>query len=168
MRKWLITIAVTAVSTYALDATATAVGLLLVASGLLDGLSVPAAAALLLASYGLWALGMRANLRANWELLSRTGTSTNAFSKAAFHVARGRARRLAVSLGYVLTELAKEAAYYAGALGASAFTDAITSVDAIVFLAGTNVGAAAYEAAVARGTWLLLGRRGSMRPKIHA
>jgi hypothetical protein len=165
MRQWLITIAATALSTYALDATATAAGLLLVATGLLGGLHPVAAAGLLAASYGLWALGMRANLRANWELLRRTGTSTNAFSKAAFELARcrgARGQRYATSLGYVLTELAKEAGYYAGALGATVVSEAITSVDAMVFLAGTNVGAAAYEAAVARGTRALLARRRSM------
>jgi hypothetical protein len=171
VRQWLITLAATALSTYALDATATAAGLLLVATGLLGGLHTAAAAGLLAASYGLWALGIRANLRANWELLCCTGTSTNAFSKAAFELARhrgARARRYAASLGYVLTELAKETAYYAGAAGATAFTDAITSVDAMVFLAGTNAGAAVYEAAVAYGTRTVLARRGSIRAKTTA
>ena len=52
--------------------------------------------------------------------------------------------------------LAKEAPYYLGAAGAALFTESISAVDAIVFLAGANVGAAAYEFALARGLRLFL------------
>ena len=123
-------------------------------------------AAALAASYGLWALGMRANLAANWALLERTGTSTNAFSKAVYDLTRRRGprtRRIAASAGYVLTELAKEAGYYIGAFGAVAASDAVSSADAMIFLAGTNAGAAAYEYAVARATRALL-RRSAAKP----
>jgi hypothetical protein len=166
MRTWTITIAATALSTYALDATATAAGLLLVATGLLSGFAPAAVAVVLAASYGLWALGMRANLAANWALLERTATSTNAFSKAAYALTRRRhprVRRLAASAGYVVTELAKEAGYYIGAFGAVLASDAVSSADAMVFLAGTNAGAAAYEYAVARATRALL-RRSAAEP----
>jgi hypothetical protein len=78
-------------------------------------------------------------------------------SKAAHDIARGRdagprALRLAASGGYVLTEAAKEVPYYAGAFGASLLTGAVTTGDALVFLAGTNVGAAIYEYGAARAT----------------
>jgi hypothetical protein len=161
-RAWLVTCAATAASTYALDATATAVGMLLVASQLLDGLGRVAAIALLAGSYGLWGLGMAANLRANWSLLERTAVSTNALSKAAFELTRAcgeRLRRGATAAGYVGTELTKEAAYYGGAAGVAAFSATISTTDALVFLAGTNLGAAAYEYALARATRALLARR---------
>ena len=49
------------------------------------------------------------NLRANWALLERTGTSTNALSTAGYDLVRGpRGRRIAAAAGYVGTELAKE------------------------------------------------------------
>ena len=106
---------------------------------------------------------MRANLAANWRLLARTGTSTNAVSKAAHDMARARGagprlRRRAASAGYVVCELAKEVPYYASASGAALLSDAVSTGDAIVFLAGTNVGAAVYEYAVAGATQTFLRR----------
>jgi hypothetical protein len=94
----------------------------------------------------------------------RTGTSTNAVSKAAHDMARARGagprlRRRAASAGYVVCELAKEVPYYASASGAALLSDAVSAGDAIVFLAGTNVGAAVYECAVAGATRKLLRRR---------
>lgn len=163
---WVITLAATAVSTYALDAVATAAGVLLVASGLLSGLDRALLLALLAATYVLWGIGMWTNLRANWLLLRRTATSTNLLSKAAFELTRRRAprrQRFAAGAGYVATELAKEAPYYAGAFGAAALTDAVSSNDALVFLAGTNLGAAAYEYLLACLTRRLLGT-GALRP----
>jgi hypothetical protein len=152
---WVITLAATATSTYALDAVATAAGALLVVSGLLSGLAQPLVLALLVASYLLWGLGLRANLSANWLLLCRTGTSTNLVSKAAFELTRhrrARTRRAATGAGYVATELAKEAPYYLGAFGAAALTGTVSSTDALLFLAGANLGAAAYEYGLARLT----------------
>jgi hypothetical protein len=163
LAAWLITVAATAASTYALDAVATAAGVLLVASQLLSGLDHGLALAFLAATYVLWGLGLRANLRANWLLLRRTGTSTNVLSKAAFELTRRRAARtqmVAAGAGYVATELAKEAPYYAGAFGAAVLTDAVSSNDALVFLAGANLGAAVYEYALARLT-----RRALRRPR---
>jgi hypothetical protein len=112
----------------------------------------------------LWGAGMRMNLAANWALLARTGTSTNVLSKAAHDVARARdagprARRFAASAGYVLTEVAKELPYYVGASGVASLSDAVSAGDAIVFLAGTNLGAAMYEYGLARATRTFLRRR---------
>ena len=159
---WLVTLAATAASTYALDAVATAAGVLLVASQLLSGLDHLPVLVVLAATYVLWGVGVRANLGANWLLLRRTGTSTNVLSKAAFELAarRGaRMQRVAADAGYVATELVKEAPYYAGAFGAAVLTDAISSSDALLFLAGANLGAAVYEYVLARLTRGLLGRR---------
>ena len=108
-------------------------------------------------TYVAWGAGLRVNLAANWALLARTGTSTNALSKAAHDLVRARtesarARRAAASVGYVVTELAKEAPYYAGASGAVLLTDGVSAGDALVFLGGANVGAAAYEYGIAHAT----------------
>ena len=78
--------------------------------------------------------------------------SSNALSKAAFELARprgwsARARRIAAGGGYVATELAKEAPYYAGAFGAALVSDSVSSNDALIFLAGANLGAAASNTA---------------------
>ncbi len=151
-------------STLALDAVATAGGLALTASGLLNGFGHGILLAVLAITYVIWAAGMRVNLQANAALLARTGTSTSVLSKVAHDAARRagaglRARRLAASAGYVATELAKEAPYYAGAFGATVATDSVSSADALVFLAGTNCAAAAYEYGLARATRALLRRR---------
>ncbi len=162
LSAWVITLAATAVSTYALDAVATATGVLLVATELLGGIDHSVALGVLAASYVLWGISLRANLGANWLLLRRTGTSTNLLSKAAFEfTARRRpsVQRIAAGTGYVATEIAKEAPYYAGAFGAAVLTDSISSTDALLFLAGANLGAAAYEYMLARATRGLLGRR---------
>jgi hypothetical protein len=161
---WLVTLVATLASMYALDAFATAVGGSLAASGLLAGLGRAQLLTFLAITYLVWAAGMRANLAANWSLLTRTGISTNALSKVAHDIARGRdagprGRRLAASGGYVLTEAAKEVPYYAGAFGATLLTGAVTTADALVFLAGSNVGAAIYEYGAARATRAFLRSR---------
>jgi hypothetical protein len=112
-------------------------------------------------TYVLWLAGLRVNLEANWTLLTETGTSTNALSKAAYDLMKlrtesVRARRLAAAIGYGATELAKEVPYYAGALGAAFLSDSVSSNDALIFLAGANLGAAAYEYGLARLTRLFL------------
>jgi len=56
----------------------------------------------------------------------------------------------------VATELAKEIPYYAGAFGAALLSDSVSSNDALVFLAGANLGAPAYEYALGRLTRLFL------------
>jgi hypothetical protein len=162
LSAWMITLAATAASTYALDAMVTAAGVLLVASLLLSGLDQSLLLAVLAATYVLWGVALRVNLGANWSLLRLTGTSTNAVSKAAFELTRQRSarmQRIAAAAGYVATEIAKEAPYYAGAFGAVAMTTSVSSNDALIFLAGTNLGAAAYEYVLARLTRRLL-RRG--------
>ena len=63
-----------------------------------------------------------------------------------------RTERSRPAVGYVVTELAKEAPYYAGAFGAALLSDSVSSNDALVFLAGANLGAAAYEYGLARLT----------------
>jgi hypothetical protein len=161
---WIVTVVATAVSTYALDAVATAAGIALAASGLLAGADRPLLLAFLVGTYVLWGAGLRVNLAANWALLARTGTSTNVLSKAAHDLAKARTgslrvRRLAASAGYVATELAKEAPYYAGASGAVLFSGAVSADDAVVFLGGANLGAAAYEYGLARATTTFLATR---------
>lgn len=161
---WVVTVVATAASTYALDGFAIAVGALLAASGLLTGLDRPLLLIFLAATYVAWGAGMRVNLAANWSLLACTGTSTNVLSKAAHDIARAqgagmRTRRHAASAGYVLTELAKEVPYYAGASGVALFSDTVSTGDAIVFLGGANLGAALYEYGLARATRAFLRRR---------
>jgi hypothetical protein len=161
LTPWAVTLAATVVSTWALDAVATTAGVLLVASDALAGLAHWHMLVFLAATYAAWAVGLRANLRANWSLLEETGTSTNALSKAAHDVAKRRtasvrARRIASAVGYVGTELAKEAPYYAGAFGAAVLSDSVSSNDAIVFLGGANLGAAGYEYGLARLTGSVL------------
>ena len=163
-RRWLATVGATAISTYALDAVATVAGAALAASGLLHGAPHALLLGILALSYVAWGAGLRSNLRANWELLERTGTSTNVLSKAAHELARARGwrprtRRIAGAVGYVATELVKEAPYYAGAFGAALISPSVSSGDAIVFLAGANLGAAVYEYGLARLTQAFL-RRG--------
>ncbi len=161
-RAWLATLGATAVSTYALDAVATACGIALLATGLLAGAGHLPLIGFLALTYVAWAAGLRVNLAANWRLLNRTGASTNALSKAGFDLARRRSprvRRFAAGAGYVLTELVKEAPYYSGAFGAALATDSVSANDALVFLAGANLGAGLYEYGLARATTALLGRR---------
>ncbi len=167
-RAWIVTALATAASTYALDALAIAVGALLAASGLLAGLDRPLLLGFLAASYVLWGTALRANLAANWSLLARTGTSTNLLSKAAHDIARARdagarTRRYAASAAYVLTELAKEMPYYASAYGAALLSDSVSTADAFIFLAGTNLGAATYEYGLARATRTFLRRTAAAR-----
>jgi hypothetical protein len=164
VRRWLATLGATAVSTYALDAVATAAGVALAATGLLHGAPQLVLLGFLTLTYVAWGAGLGRNLSANWALLQRTGTSTNALSKAAHDLAalrgwRPRAQRVAGAAGYVATEVVKEAPYYAGAFGAAVVSDSIASGDAIVFLGGANLGAAAYEYGLAGLTRAFL-RRG--------
>jgi hypothetical protein len=161
VKRWGITLTATAASTYALDAFAAAFGVALVASGLLAGLGHTAVIAVLAASYVVWGAGLRVNLKANWRLLEQTGTSTNALSKAAFDLARRRSSsertaRAASAIGYVATELLKEAPYYAGAFATALASDSLHANHALVFLAGANLGAAAYEYGLARLTRVFL------------
>ena len=165
-RRWLGTLRATAVSTYALEAGAALAGAALAATGLGGVLPPPALLLLLAASYLVWGAGLRRNLAANAALLERTGTSTNALSKAAHDLAARnglglRARRRAAAGGYVAAELAKEVPYYAGAFGATVLSASVSSADALVFLAGTNLGAAAYECALAALTGAFLRRVGA-------
>ena len=130
--QWAVTVAATALSTYALDAVATVAGLSLAASGVLQGFGHLHVLMFLAATYLIWGLGLHANLKANWALLQETGTSTNALSKAAhdlmkLRTASLRVQRFAASVGYTGTELAKEAPYYAGVFGAVLFTDSVSS-----------------------------------------
>ena len=153
----MVTVAATVASTWALDLVATVAGVALVATPALDGASRGVVLGFLAATYVLWVAGLRTNLVANWRLLEETGTSTNALSKLLFDVALSRssnqrAVRAASVTGYVVTELAKEVPYYAGAFGAVLLSDAIDATDALVFLGGANIGAAIYEYALARLT----------------
>jgi len=165
-RRWLVTVAATVLSTYALDAAATVAGLLLAASQLLRGLDHGVVLLFLAGTYVAWGAGLRVNLRANWALLEETGTSTNVLSKAAYDIVKfrsgsARTRRIAADVAYVVTELAKETPYYAGAFGAALLTDSISANDAIIFLGGANLGAAAYEYGLAHAVRAIL-------PRTHA
>jgi hypothetical protein len=145
-----ITVGATVASTYALDAVATAAGVALVATGALRGLDHWLMLGFLASTYVVWGAGLRVNLAANLALLERTGVSSNVLSKAAFDLARvrgwsARARQAAAAGGYVATELAKEAPYYAGAFGSALVSDSVSSTDALIFLGGANLGAAGYE-----------------------
>ena len=156
-KKWAVTLIATALSTYALDGVATAAGVLLAASHVLRGFDPWILLSVLAGTYVLWGAALRVNLKANWTLLQKTGTSTNALSKAGYELAKLRRRsvrtqRIASASGYVGTEIAKEAPYYAGAFGAVLLSNSVASTDALIFLAGTNLGAAAYEYGLARIT----------------
>jgi len=159
---WAVSVVATVVSTYALDLVATSAGLVAASTGVLNGRGAHWLYVALAASYLAWYLGLRTNLAANVQLLEVTGTSTNVLSKAAFELThrRGpRVRRWAASSGYLLTELAKEVPYYAGAFGAALVADPLDATDAIAFLAGANLGAAAYEYALGRATAAYVDRR---------
>jgi hypothetical protein len=168
LRRWAATVAATAVSAYALDAVATACGIALAASQVLGGLDQAPLLVFLVATYVFWAIGLRANLAANWSLLEATGTSTNVLSKAAYDMTSRAlpgvgARRLASAAGYVATEVAKEIPYYAGAFGVAILSDSVTSNDVLIFLGGANLGAAAYEYGLARLTRAFLRLRSAAR-----
>jgi hypothetical protein len=162
--RWAVTVVATGLSTCALDVFAAAAGALLAASPALDGASRPALLGFLAVTYLLWAAGLRVNVIANWQLLEQTGASTNLPSKVLFELARRRsntrhAPRAASAVGYVATEIVKEVPYYGGAFGTALLSEALTSTDAIVFIAGTNLGAAVYEYGLARLTRTGLRRR---------
>jgi hypothetical protein len=162
-RRWVATAVASVVTTYALDLVATGAGLLVVASGLLADIAYVAALLLLLASYVAWGAGLWAVLKANWSLLQRTGSCTNLLAKAGHDLALRidlslRWRRLAAYAGNLATELAKEAPYYIGAGGVAMFSDQVGAIDAIVFLAGANLGAAVYGFVLARGLRFFLAR----------
>lgn len=160
-KRWSITVTATFLSTYAVDALATAAGLGLVKTGWLDEVATTVLLVALAGTYVIWGSGLRVALRANWVLLETTGTSTNVLSKAAHDLAAARAshqltKRIATGAGYIVTELIKEVPYLAGALGMAAFSEAVSSREAIIFLAGANLGAASYEYSLAWGTHALL------------
>jgi hypothetical protein len=161
--RWIATVAASLVTAYGLDLFATALGLLMVASGLLSGIGYVEALLLLLASYVFWGSGLWAVLKANWVLLQRTGVCTNIFAKAGHDLAVRlgwslRWRKIATYVGNTATELAKEAPYYIGAGGFALFADSVSAIDAIVFLAGANTGAAIYGFALAHGVRLFVRR----------
>ncbi len=155
--RWAFTIAATALSTWTLELVATAAGLALVASQVLQTAPRGLVLGFLAITYLTWAAGLRVNVRANWCLLEATGTSTNALSKGLFDLLRHRsssrrALRTASAIGYVGPEIVKEAPYYAGAFGAALLSEAVDATDALIFLSGTNIGAAVYEYTVGRLT----------------
>lgn len=162
-RRWIATAAASLITAYALDLFATSLGLLVVASGLLSGVGYVEALLLLLASYVFWGGGLWAVIKANWALLQRTGACTNILAKAGHDLAVRlgwslRGRKVAAYVGNTVTELAKEAPYYIGAGGFALFSDSVSAIDAIVFLAGANTGAAIYGFALARGLGYFLAR----------
>ena len=162
--RWVVTVVATGLSFGALDLVATGAGALLATTNAFDGAPPGALLGFLAATYVLWGAGLRANVATNWCLLEQTGTSTNLPSKVMFEVAQRRSSdprvsRAASAIGYVGTEIAKEGPYYAGAFGAAVLSDTVGSTDALVFIAGTNIGAAAYEYGLARLSRIVLARR---------
>ena len=148
--RWLASAAGTVASVYALDGIATATGGALEFSPLLDRASLAKVLVVLAGSYLLSAAAFRVALDANWALLDATGATCNLASLVAYQFVRHRTdcprlHRLAAGVGYVGTELVKEAPYYLAAFGTAAVSAQLTSRDALIFLAGTNLGAAAYE-----------------------
>ena len=165
-KRWTVSLLATIASTYALDAVATAAGMTLVFSGLMLGLDHLPAILFLASTYVAWGAGLRVNLKVNWLLLERTGTSTNVLSKALYDLVglkskSLRTRKIAAAVGYAGTEFAKEAPYYLGAFGATLLSDSISANEAIIFLGGANLGAAAYEYGLARAMRALLRRSNS-------
>jgi hypothetical protein len=161
-------LAATFLSTYALDAVATASGVLLAASQFLADVDRMSAVVFLATTYVLWGGGLWVNLKANRRLLDETGMSTNAPSKAAYDLVKRwsrnrRSRGVAADLGYVGAEIGKEMLYYAGAFGVVLFTGSVSTNHALIFLAGTNLGAAAYEYGLAHAVSAFLGRRSVSR-----
>jgi hypothetical protein len=149
LRQWMVTCVASLVTGYGLDVVATCTGLLLAGTGWLSGIDYRTGIALLLLTYVGWFFGAWSILRANWELLQRTGTSTNLFSKAGHDIAARLGwsvgwRRAATHTGYIITDLLKEVPYYVGAAGAAIFSESIAAVDAIIFLVGANIGATSY------------------------
>ena len=169
VKGWLITILATVVSTYALDGIATAGGVLLVASGRHWQTSDRPTAG------GCSPLPMSPGVRVSGSTCRRTSSSSKPWEPAATRCRKPpmsssdgdpstvRARRIAAAVGYVGTELAKEVPYYAAAFGVALASDAITSRDALIFLAGTNLGAAVYEYGLGTVTRICL-RRSISRP----
>ena len=160
-KQWVATCAATAVSTYALDAIATAAGVLLVATQLLRGIDQASALLFLASTYIAWVIGVSVTLKANWALLEATGTSTNVLSKVLYDLAKFksmsiRAQRIAAGAGYVGTEIVKETPYYAAAFGAVLLTGHVSSTEALIFLGGANLGAAVYEYGLATLTRAIL------------
>lgn len=163
LRAWVVSITATVATSYGLDLVATTCGVLLVAA---TGSTDPTRSVVvtaLVASYLGWGVALRVYLYANLDLLEATGTSTSVFSKAAYDLAgrwtpRRRVQRTAATLGYLTTEVAMEVPYYAGAFGAAALSDTLTSDDALVFLTGTNLGAGLYVYGIARATRAFLAR----------
>lgn len=169
--RWTVTVVATIVSTIALDVVVTAGGVLLAASPLIDDAPRGAIIGVLVATYVLWGAGLRVSVMANWRLLEETGTSTNALSKVLFDLARlrsssERVARAASAAGYLVPEVAKEVPYYVGAFGAAVLSDVVSSTDALVFLAGTNIAGAVCEYGVAWLTNTYLA--GRSRRAIHA
>ena len=146
--SWVITLVATAVSTYALDAFAIVVGALLAASGSSPGSTGRRCSP-------SWPPPTRSGAPACASISRRTGRCSSRHRREHEHPLQGRARHRAGSdtraracaasrhrRGYVLTELAKEVPYYASATGAVLVSDTVSASEAIVFLAGTNLGAA--------------------------
>lgn len=161
VKRWSATVIANVVSTYALDTVSTVAGVLVAASGIFAGMGFQATIVVLAVSYVLWGGGLATSLKANWRLLETTGTSTSLLSKLAYDLAalrttRTGVRRFLSAAGYVVFELAKESPYYIGAFGLAFATDAVSIEEALVFLAGANAGAAAYEYGLGWSTRILL------------
>ena len=165
-KPWAITLGAMAASTYVQETVIAAAGVVLAASQLLQGFDLVTVIAFVAGTYIVWFAGLLKNLEANWALLEATGTSTNVLSKAAYELVKrrtrsARARKVAAAAGYACTEIGKEVPYYLGAFGAAVVSDSISANDALVFLGGANLGAAAYEYGLAGLTRAILRNKGA-------
>lgn len=163
LKRWGVTIAAHVSSTYVLDSVAVVSGIALVGvvnmvePMFLKNLSIGYAVAFLMTTYTIWGIALKKNLKANWRLLEETGTSTNAFSKAGYDLARSFTnykvvQKVTAGTGYVVTELAKEIPYYVGAFSVTAISQGVSTTESFIFLGGANLGAAVYEYGLAKGT----------------
>ena len=157
---WLITLAATAASTYALDAVATAAGVLLVAPSCWAGSTTPSRSP----SWPRRTCCGASPCGRTWAPTGAAAPDGNQHQRAVeggvrAHGAPGtEPQRIAAATGYVATEMAKEAPYYAGAFGAAASPTRSRPPTRCSSSAGANLGAAAYEYGLARLT------RGSFSP----
>lgn len=113
-------------------------------------MGIQATVILLVGSYIMWRGGLSSSLAANWRLLETTGTSTSLLSKLVYDLAGRRTtrtdlRQVLSGAGYLVFELAKESPYYIGAFGLAFTSDAVSGEEALIFLAGANVGVAIHE-----------------------
>ena len=166
MRRWGITFAATAISTYALDAVATAAGVLLAASHLLRGVDHALLLGFLTGSYVLWAAGLAGQPRGELEAARGDGNEYQRAVQGRLRPGEAQDIQCPRTAARGRDRLRSHRACQGGAVlrrraGAALLSDTVTSSDALIFLAGANLGAAAYEYGLARMTRVFLRLKGA-------